>query len=78
MELDNNVAWNKHDEHFSQFADILVDTHKLYTIEDIASLKPDKLAAISRMEFVIASHMIHYATKDVAYLEHLQKAQLSH
>ena len=65
---------NKHNEYFSQYADMLVDNHKLFTIEDIASLTSKELAAISRMEFGTASCIIHYASEDTTSLESVRLA----
>lgn len=71
--LDTNRTRNKHGEIFSQYGSTLVDTHKLYTIEDITSLTSQELAAVAGMDFGMASRIIRFAKDDAALLERKAK-----
>jgi hypothetical protein len=68
-ELEANLTRNKHGEQFTKFADALVNTHKLFTIDDIVSLTATELAQIGNMEFGTASRIIRFARDDAAALE---------
>jgi hypothetical protein len=68
-ELEANPTRNKHGEQFTKFADALVNTHKLFTIDDIVSLTATELAQVGNMEFGTASRVIRFARDDAAALE---------
>jgi hypothetical protein len=75
-ELEDDPARNKHGEVFFNYANALVDNHKLFTIEDIISLTSNELAAVGGMEFGTASRIIRYAREDAASLKHSKKLRL--
>jgi hypothetical protein len=66
--LEENPTRNKHGEIFSQYGNPLVDTHKIYTIEDLTRLTTHDLATLGGMEFGVASRMICFAKDDVAMI----------
>jgi hypothetical protein len=68
-ELEADDTRNLYQEQFTKFADLLVDKHKLYTIEDIKSLIAKELAELVEMDFGMASRMIRFAKEDAAGLE---------
>ena len=59
-----------------QYTDVLVDTHKLFTIEDLVSLTGAELATVGNMEFGTASRIIRFAKEDAALLERGKKIRL--
>ena len=68
-ELEADQTRNKHSEQFTKFADTLVQTHKLFTIDDIVSLTAAELAQVGNMEFGTASRLIRFAKDDAMALE---------
>jgi hypothetical protein len=78
MQLEQNPRRNKHSEPFSTFADVLVDTHKLYTIDDLVTTTGHELSEVGKMEFGTASRILRYAKEDVAALENPKKPRLSY
>jgi hypothetical protein len=75
-ELEANPTRNKHGEPFTKFADALVNTHKLFTIDDIVSLTATELAQVGNMEFGTASRLIRFARDDVVGLEKSKRSCL--
>jgi len=73
--LDANPNRNKHQETFSQYGALLVDTHKLYTIEDIAYLAGQDLATICGMNFGQATHALRFAKEDIQALDRKKRAR---
>jgi hypothetical protein len=74
--LEANVACNKYNEKYSQYSQVLVNSLKLYSTEDIITLSPLDLSKIGGMEFGVASRLICFARED-AGLEPLKKARSS-
>ena len=56
--LKHNQIRNKHAIKYTQYTDVLVDTHKLFTIEDLVSLTGAELATVGNMEFGTASRIM--------------------
>lgn len=75
-DLEVNPTRNKHGEQFTKFADALVNTHKLFTIDDIVSLTATELAQVGNMEFGTASRVIRFAKDDAAALEKSKRSCL--
>ena len=49
--IEKGPSRNKYKENFLQFAASLVDTHKLFTLEDVASILAQDIATYGQMEF---------------------------
>jgi hypothetical protein len=64
---------NKHGEKFMEYADTLVTTHRLFTIEDLVQLTSLELANIGGMEFGTASRILRFAREDATMLEKHKK-----
>jgi hypothetical protein len=75
-ELEGNQIRNKHAVKYTQYTDVLVDMHKLFTIEDLVSLTGAELAAVGNMEFGTALRIIRFAKEDAALLERGKKISL--
>jgi hypothetical protein len=73
--LEGNLTRNRHGEKYAQYARNLVDTHKLFTIEDLVPLSGSELAAVGNMEFGTASRILRYAKEDAAALDRNKKAR---
>ena len=64
---------NRHGKDFERLGDILVDTHKLYTIEDIAFLSAQELAAVASTDVGQAGRILRFAREDAAVLENKKR-----
>jgi hypothetical protein len=67
--LEEHPIRNKHKELFSQLVPLLVETHKLYTIEDVISFNSQEFAGIAQVDIGMASRILRYAKEDVQALE---------
>jgi hypothetical protein len=74
--LDENPSRNKHNEEFSQYAPVLVDTLKLFTLEDVVSLPAKELAEVADIGYGTATRILRFAREDIAMLEHRKKRRV--
>jgi hypothetical protein len=72
-EPEANGMQNKHGKQYMKFVDTLINTHKLFTVDDIISLTAAELAQVGNMEFGTASRLIRFAKDDVMVLERSKK-----
>ena len=67
---------NKHNEDFERLGEILVDTHKFYTIEDIVFLSAQEVATVASTNIGQAGRILCFAREDAAMLE--SKKRMKH
>jgi hypothetical protein len=71
--LEEHPTRNKHAEQYTQYARTLVDTHKLFTIEDLVPLTGSELANVGNMEFGTASRILRFAREDATAIDRNKK-----
>ena len=67
--LQESPTRNKYKEKFAEYATVLVETHQLFTIQDLASFSSSELAAVGGMGVGTASRILRYIKEDIATLD---------